>query len=447
MGIPGLEPQLARGRDAALGLGDRLDRERRLGGRRAPASRRAVHRRRPGVRRLAARSSKRSRSTPAQPVTAAARRPLGLHPRPLLDVQLEVGAEPVLRAAPHSPARGRARPRSRPGPRRSPGPRRRARPASALRVERAGEGRAAEQAAAEARALLVGPVDEHQRRAAGAARRRPRAQDAERRHRRRAPRRASRRRGPSRGASRAPAPARRIGALESRPQVAGLVDLAARARARPAAAEQGARLAPGPATSTARWAPRSSEVRRASSRRSAITRAGSIAGAGGHRQPAGSRSSACARQWAPPPPLREHRQVRVVDLEPERAQLLVELRRAGGRDHPLVAERDRVDAELERVGGGRPRGSRSPSRAARRRARRTPTRRRPRPASAPGSRRARRCGRTGPGSARCAPPSPRPRSSRRAGGRPRPRPLLAVADQHHARLDDASRRRPRATRR
>ena len=70
---PGLEPQLAGGRDAALGRRDPLDLERRLG------------RREPGVAALSIgvvpaceacpSNRSRSRSIPTQPVTAAARRP------------------------------------------------------------------------------------------------------------------------------------------------------------------------------------------------------------------------------------------------------------------------------------------------------------------------------------------------------------------------------------
>ena len=65
-----------------------------------------LHRGRARVRRLA-RESKAQRSTPTQPVTAAARRAGGLHPGPLLDVELEVGAERPRDGAPDSSARSR----------------------------------------------------------------------------------------------------------------------------------------------------------------------------------------------------------------------------------------------------------------------------------------------------------------------------------------------------
>ena len=136
--------------------------------------------------------------------------------------------------------------------------------------------RAAEQAAAEPRALLVGPVDEDERRAAGSPIRRGGSQRPRRRPSRRARRRASRRSERSRGGSRrrAPAPPARLPAAT--PRGCRRRRAAARARSRRAAR----RGTPAPRarsrSSRARCAPRSSPVRRASSRRSAITRAASI---------------------------------------------------------------------------------------------------------------------------------------------------------------------------
>ena len=220
---PRLEAQLAGGRDPALGRPGSASIASAASAAARPASRRAVHRRRPGVRGLAA-------ELEAQPLDPGAagdgRRPqaLGLHPRPLLDVQLEVGAEPRPPRARTRSARSSSTPFSA-STSASARPSASRRPASAVRVERAGEGRAAEEAAPEAGALLVRPVDQHERHAA-AARRRPRRAARRAPPSPRAPRRASRRPGPSRGASRA-RPRRASGSapLEPRPEVARLVGL------------------------------------------------------------------------------------------------------------------------------------------------------------------------------------------------------------------------------
>ncbi len=165
-----------------------------------------VHRRRSGVR---------GRPVEAQPQAldaGAARRPRrrlsrGLEHRPLLDVQLEVGAD---RAESRSSASGAAREldaacsASDRGGTAVPSASRQAR--ELARVEGAAERRAAEQAAAEAGALLVGEVDQDQ-----VARRDPPAAASRRgarraRRGRRGRRRASRRRGRSRGGSRGRGP-------------------------------------------------------------------------------------------------------------------------------------------------------------------------------------------------------------------------------------------------
>ena len=143
------------------------------------------------------------RSTPTRAEHGADRQALGLEHRPLLDVQLEVGpARPSAGSAPRAPGRRRRRARAaRPASRR-PSASVRSRTLSGSSVPAAAE--RAEQAAAEARALLVGPVDQgHACTAACPAR--PRARAAPRaRPSRRARRRASRRSAPSRRASRRP---------------------------------------------------------------------------------------------------------------------------------------------------------------------------------------------------------------------------------------------------
>ena len=82
-----------------------------------------------------------------------------LEHRPLLDVQLEVGGRALAAGERDSSMRSRSTPwaASASG---SAVPSRSRQPAHAVRVERAGAGARAEQAAAEARALLVGPVHE-----------------------------------------------------------------------------------------------------------------------------------------------------------------------------------------------------------------------------------------------------------------------------------------------
>ena len=143
------------------------------------------------------------RSTPAQPETAEQDSPSGLEHRALLDVELEVGADPAPAALACAGA-GRARPRSRPARRRSRRRRRRAAPrqlagssvpASAELPNRL---RPKREPSSSAKSI------ERRGRAAAGARLRPGAEHAERRPSRRARRRASRRRGPSRGGSRPP---------------------------------------------------------------------------------------------------------------------------------------------------------------------------------------------------------------------------------------------------
>ena len=200
--IPGLQttPPLVQHRAVADPRGDLAQLERELGGageRVAPL----VHRRRAGVRRLAA---------PGDPVALdaeraehrAERQVQRLEHRPLLDVQLEVGGRVLeLRARLERAGRGRRRARAaRRAARRRRGPSA-ARSSSWSAIE-PGRGRRAEERAAEARALLVGPVDEPDGDAAACPP--PRSAAAPRPRRRRSgSRRASRRSGPSRCARRA----------------------------------------------------------------------------------------------------------------------------------------------------------------------------------------------------------------------------------------------------
>ena len=82
-----------------------------------------------------------------------------------------------------------------------------------------------------------------------------------------------------------------------------------------------------------------------------------------------SRRSAWARQWAPPPPsVNISRSGSRTSSPSERSCSLSALGAAGG-DHPVVAERDRVDPEPEGVLDRRPRGSRTRRPAARPRGR------------------------------------------------------------------------------
>ena len=185
-----------------------------------------------------------------------------VHPlehRALLDVQLEVGGRPASRAA--SPARSRSTPwaASASG---SATPSRSVRPRTASGSSVPARCARAEQAAAEPRALLVGPVDEldGDGPVPAPARARPRARPA-----RPACRRANRRRAPSRGGC------RRSRSARSRPGSVAHVLPAGPARprrrgSRRAGARSQSRAAIHVSVHATRWAPRSSEVRRASSR-------------------------------------------------------------------------------------------------------------------------------------------------------------------------------------
>ena len=192
-------------------------------------------------------------------------------------------------------------------------------------------------------------------------------------------------------------------------------------------AEERARLAPGlrpaDALRAALVAGAARELAQVGDHAGGVDRA-----AGG--QAGGSRRSAWARQWAPPPPSVNISRSGASTSRPcaricsfsARAPAPVE---APGRRRATSRSR-RARTRLR----SRPRGSRSPCpRSQRDEAARDDARRRPRPASGRGSRRGRRCGRRCRGSARPAPPSPRPRSSRRAAGPLGLGPLLAVADQ------------------
>ena len=188
--------------------------------------------------------------------------------------------EPMSTPCSATTSRWRARPRHQPGQR--------------GRVERARHRRAAEQAATEARALLVGEV--HERDGALGAVLGGHAQHLERRPSRRAPRRASRRSGRSRCASRGPRspparPARRAQRLPaSSTSTLTPSDLASRlcrnARARRATHRS--------STPAARRRDRPVAVELAQVRDHPPR-------IGGH-QPTRSRRIACIRQWAPPPP-------------------------------------------------------------------------------------------------------------------------------------------------
>ena len=157
---PGLEAQLAGGRHAA-GSRAIVSTPARP---RPPRARRpaAIHRRGPRVRRTARRTrsggarSRRSRST------AAAAKPLGLQHRALLDMELEVAPSPAAASETSSP-RSSSTPVVGQGVGDRP-PSRSARLASSPGCELPGERGAAEEAAAEPRALLVGPVDQRERR-------------------------------------------------------------------------------------------------------------------------------------------------------------------------------------------------------------------------------------------------------------------------------------------
>ena len=89
--------------------------------------------------------------------------------------------------------------------------------------------------------------------------------------------------------------------LQRGPEVSGRVGLGLKPDLGEQLAQQRARPGATRRPSRTRWAPSGPPVRRSSSRRSAITRAASIAGPSLIR-PRRRRRSACARQWAPPPP-------------------------------------------------------------------------------------------------------------------------------------------------
>ena len=216
-------------------------------------------------------------------------------------------------------------------------------PADLVEDERARAGRAAEQAAAEARALLVGPVDQRQCSGRQRARPGPGAQHADARPSRRRRRRASRRRAPSRCASRAPAP-EPSDRPAGRPR--GCPPRRARAR-RPISASSSPRnsraVAPllGPSRAVA---PRPARrCGRSSSRRSAITRPASIAGPAISPPVAVQRLPEAVRAAAAQG---EHLEVGGEQLEARAASIFsFSDARPGAREHPLAAERDRVDAQ------------------------------------------------------------------------------------------------------
>ncbi len=341
----GVELDHARGPDSAAVDGGALDRERGLGRRQAgvPAD---VHRRGSRVRRLAGEGQQLALDAGAAG-DRGARQSLGLEHRALLDVQLQVAAEALQAPAGlERPLEGDAvvrehladRPAVAVGQRRE-----------GVRIETAGEGRAAEQAAAESRALLVGAVEQ------GKGPRRPLPapgpgpEDTESGgHPEAAVEPASGRHRVEMGAERQ----RRLPlALEIGPEISRLVAL----RRQADLAELLTEPVPGeppvlPPADPARS--RGTPGQGVELAQVGDHGAGVDLGARGHDRrlaaeplaPQGLGEAVGAATSE-----REHLEVRIEHLEPARAELCVEVLRVPGRDHPIGAERDRVDAEAERV--------------------------------------------------------------------------------------------------
>ena len=377
-------------------------------------------------------------------MTAARAQALGLQHRPLLDVQLEVGAEPVAPDARSRAARSSSTPFSaRTSASAAPLGVAQARdlvgssvPAKAelpnrLRPKRAPSSSAQSTSTSGTRRRLARVAQARSTPSAAITPSAPSSQPPAGTESRCEPER-QRRRGSSL-------------AVEAGPEVAGLVDLGLDPELGEQLGEELARRAPlrRPSTAAGRRPRRRSAA--ASSRRSAITRAASIAGARATSLSRGVAVERLRQAVGAAAAQREHRQVRVEDLEPQRRAAARSARRPGAGEHPLVAERDRVDAELNASAPG-PRGSRSPC----------PRSQRTSPPGGDSTQTAASFGARietstsmwtnwpGIGSIRTSQPSAsiQPASCRAACGLG---PLLAVADQHHAGLDDASRRRPRAT--
>ena len=338
--------------------------------------------------------------------------PSRLQHRPLLDVELEVGAQPVApRAGLGAPDRARRRCSASTSGSAAPSASRSSRDRGG--VERSRERRAAEQAAPEAGALLVGPVDEHERRAAAARPLRPTPAAPRRRPSRPGRRRASRRRARSRGASR---PRRRAGSRR-RPARAQRFPASSTSGSTPISASsspRNARASRQVCVQQTRWAP--SVVRRcgaSSSRRSAITRAGVD-------RPARGRQVRPGRGAAPAPGNGRRRRpsVNIVEIRGRtaRARARASARSAtlgagAGRDHPVVAQRHRVHAQLRtrprpetsRISNPLPRSQRDEAAGGGLGADRGELRREDRQQHVD-------VDEAGRGSARPGPPSPRPRS-------------------------------------
>ena len=234
------------------------------------------------------------------------------------------------------PAPARARRRWRPARRAIASPSASRRPRELGRVERPGERRAAEQAAAEARALLVGEVDQDEVARAAPPRTPPMRAARRAPPSRRARRRASRRREPSRGGSRPPSAGRARGRRPGgAPRGCRPRRSRARRRSRRAARARNSRAARhsvAPADRAAR--PSGPPVQRVElaqvgdhprRRRSPARRRRSS-----HALPAQRLGEAVGAAAAE----REHLEVGVEDLEAERAQLLVEAARSAASRSP-----------------------------------------------------------------------------------------------------------------
>ena len=284
----------------------------------------------------------RVRSMPTQPATAATRIPR-LHHRALLDVELEV-----------EPRRSRREPASSTGSRSTPfsastsgaltavgvGGGRRTR-----RVERPGDRRAAEQAAPEAGALLVGPVDERDRCAAAGS---PASAQARRTPSPAITPRAPSSQPPSGTESRCEpsATAGSVTALEVRPEVAGLVALRLEADLAEQLGEEAPRgaplLAPAEPPRAAGTAGAAVELAQVGDHPGRVDRRRPIA-ALCPSEPLAAQGLAEAVGAAAAEG--EHLQVGVEDLGRAPPRLVEPVARP--REHAVAAEGDGVDAELE----------------------------------------------------------------------------------------------------
>ena len=309
-----------------------------------------VHRRGAGVRGLAA-EAEQVALDPGAARDRAAAHPLRLEHRALLDVELEVGRRGPPGARGRR-GRRRARRRARPGPRRSGRP-----PASVSEVSSSGTrvpARAELPKRLRPKRAPSSSAKSISTRSRGGVRsaRRPGTQQPEPGEHAERPVEASRRRAPNRGGSRRPGPAHSRSAPGSRAQrlpasststsstpISARRSRSSRRAACHSGVQQTRRAPSGPPVSVG-------QVAKVGEHAGGVDRRPGVLPTG---QPTRSRRSACARQWAPPPPsvnmLRSGSKTSMPRARSCSLRLF-EYSLESARSSP---ERDRVDAERERL--------------------------------------------------------------------------------------------------